>query len=68
MIVDSKSQSVELDNSTIGVTCAVEAIACVASVSVGQNSLRALLSVKLLRKLVRSSWSKSSYLVVTFGA
>ena len=34
----------------------------------GQNSLRALLRVKLLRKLVRSSWSKSSSLVVTFGA
>ena len=68
LIIDSKLQSVELDNSTIGVTCAFEAIACVASVSVGQNSLRALLSVKLLRKLVRSSWSKSSYLVVTFGA
>ena len=68
MIVDSKWQPVELDNSTIGVTCAVEAIACVASVYVGQNSLRALLNVKLLRKLVRLSWSKSSYLVATFGA
>ena len=45
LIVDSKSQPVEFDNSTIGVVCAVEAIACVASVSVEQRAKNGVFGV-----------------------
>ena len=45
MIVDSKSQPVEFDNSTIGVVSAVETIACLASVSVEQRAKNGVFGV-----------------------
>ena len=45
MIVDSKSQPVEFDKSSIGVICAVEAIACVTNVSVEQRAKNGVFGV-----------------------
>ena len=53
LIVDSKSQPVELNNSTIGVICAVEAIAWVTSVSVEQreeNGVFGVLPARITRR------------------